>query len=265
MNVQTFGSTLRAEISRLLGRGGARTWFIVTIVYGTACVVGIVALASIQEIQDVSAFAVADVATVGPLFGLIVLCLAATSHKAREISDGTVLTSKALVPRSLLLYIARLCAWAVVTFAIGIVTTVAGLLIGLAAPWIGGSSPTQVFASVATALFLNVLIVLFFAVTAAWLQRGAMIVFVGLLLVLILPVGLAIAAFFMSESVATVLMNIAQVLPGALMINSLQPPGEGLDATWPDWGRAVGGVVAWIVALGFLAYTQFRKPGYGDK
>ena len=264
MNVQTFRSTLSAEIYRLVAKGGARSWFVVAVVVSVAITAGTVALMSIPSMQEVAAFTSADAVSAGPLFAAVVLALAATSHKAREIADGTVLTSKALVPRALLLFTARLTAWVIITLIIGVVTVIVAFVLAFIPSGVVSSSVGEVFWAVVPALFAAALVVLFFAALAALLQRGAVIVFVGLLLVVILPVGLVIAPLFVSEALGTIAMAVAQGLPGALLLTGTQPPSPASEMTWFQWGRSVLGIGAWIGALSVLAYRQFRKPSYGD-
>ena len=261
---QTFGTLLRAEVARLLGAGGARPWFIVATAFALVMSLATVLLSMIPEVQELARFDIAGLASSGPMMMLIVLALGVTTTTAREISDGTVLTSKSLVPRSGLLFLARLGAWALTTVVLGAAICAASLVLALIPSGVTGSSWIDVLAAVATSLGLSVLVLALFHSGTALLQRGAVIVFVGMLLLVVLPVALGVAGSLVEGAAGDAAMAASRALPGSLLITALQPPSSAPEISWMSWLVAVLGLAAWASAASWLAYRQFVKPGYGD-
>ena len=261
---QTLSTVLRAEISRLLAPGGVRPWLIVATAFAMAMSILTVLLSTIDEVQSFAQFDVAGLISSGPMIMLVVLALGVTTQTAREVGDGTVLTSKTMVPRDALLFTARLLAWVVITLVLGTALCLASSVLALIPAGLESSSVSAIVASVFTSLLLSLAIVMLFAAGTALLQRGAVIVFVGMLLLVVLPIAFSVAGALLGGTWGGVLAAVGRSLPGALLFTALQPPTSAPEIEWSSWTWAILGVVAWTFVTGALALRQFRRPGYGD-
>lgn len=263
VRTQTLASVSRGEIVKLMGPGGIRTWVIAAAVMGIVSGIGAVLLAGIPALQATAPITFPDVITSGPLAVALVLSLAASNYVPREISDGTVMTSKYLVPRSRLLFNARMLAWSVVTVVISLLTSLVAVVAGLISSTIRQSMDVSSFVAMIPALVVSALIVLLAHAGAALLRRGALIVAVGMTVLVVLPLTMTLAAVTTSGIATTVLTWGSKIILGSLLLATLQVP-TGPDSSWALWAWSASGVVVWFVATAALGYRAFRSPGYGD-
>ena len=261
---QTVASITRAEVKKLLGRGGIRIWLVVAAVLGTGSGVLAVLMSGAAALQDVGGITLADVATGGPVTAALVLSLAVTHHVPREVGDGTVMTARCLVPRTKVLFAGRMLAWCTVAAGLALVTALVPLPLALFLGDVVASSPLRLVAVLLISVGLATLLVGLAHAAATLLQRGALVVAVGMTVLVVLPLVITLGSFLTSGAIATVLMWLGRVALGSLILVALQVPTQEAQS-WGTWVWSMLGLLTWLVATTTLAYLSFRRPGYGDR
>ena len=258
---QTFWTILRAETLKLWAPGGVSVWIVVAGVLGILSGVAAAFLSTVADLKAATPITYADVLTSGPIVLSFVLSLATCNYVPREIASGMVITSKYLVPRTGLLFAARVCSWVLVSLLLGVATTFTGVVSAFASPSLRFESGTLV--QVAVALMLASLLVALAHAGAAWLQRGAVIVAVGMTLLFVLPLALGVGATLVPGVGGEALMALSRASLGAVLLSALQVPLEG-GGSLSSWGISVLGFATWLTVTLLLAFRAFRRPGYGD-
>lgn len=258
---QTLISVTRAEFAKLIAVGGPRRWIVFAAVLGAVSAVGAVVLSQMQ-FREMSPIPFADLVTAGPTVSALALSLAATTYVPREISGGTVVTSKYLVPRVTVLFLARLFSWALLTGAVGVITMVIGLVAALVPADLRNSAQLADALLLAVALVLCCVLVLLAHSAATLLQRGAVCVAVGMLLLFVLPLAFMVLGIVL-PGIAELCNVVVRLTLGALLYGALQLPNE-LRGDWATWGQSMLGALVWLAGTTALAFLAFRKPGYGD-
>lgn len=95
---QTLASVTKAELGKLLARGGIRRWVVAATIVGLAAGVLTILLNHDDGMRASINLTVAGSLSSGPLMVILVLGIAATNYVPREVSDGTIVTAKCLVP-----------------------------------------------------------------------------------------------------------------------------------------------------------------------
>lgn len=261
---QTVATITRAEVKKLLGRGGIRSWLVVTAILATASGVVAVLMSGVAALQEVGGITAADVSSSGPVLVALLLSLAATHHVPREVGDGTVMSARCLVPRKRILFAGRMLAWCLVAASLAMLTAVVPMPLALFLGDVVASSPLELAAGLLTSVGLAAVLVGLAHAAATWLQRGALVVAVGMMLLIVLPLIIAVGSLTTSGAVATGLLWLSRVVLGTLVLTALQvPTGEG--QSWSTWTWSMLGILTWWAAMTVLAYRAFRKPTYGDR
>ncbi len=258
---QTFWTILRAETLKLWAPGGVPVWIVVAGVLGILSGVGAALLSTVADLQSATPITYADVLTSGTIVISLVLSLATCNYVPREIVSGMVITSKYLVPRSGLLFAARVCSWMLISLLLGLATTFTGVVAAFALSDLRFEPGTLVHLVVA--LVLGSLLVALAHAGAAWLQRGAVIVAVGMTLLFVLPLALGVGSTLLSGVVGEFLKALSRASLGSVLFSALQVPMDG-DGSLSGWGISVLGSVIWLTVTLLLALRAFRRPGYGD-
>lgn len=261
---QTVATITRAEVKRLLGRGGIRGWLVVAAILAIGSGVLAVLMSGAGALRDVGGITAADVSSSGPVTVALVLSLAVTHYVPREVGDGTVMTARCLVPRTKVLFAGRMLAWCLVTACLAVATALVPLPLALVLGDVVASSPVQLAAGLLTSVGLATLLMGLAHAAATLLQRGALVVAVGMTMLVVLPMVITLGSFLMSGAVATGLVWLSRVVLGSLVLTALQVP-TGVDQSWGPWAWSMVGLLAWWVATTSLAYQAFRRPGYGDR
>ena len=261
---QTVATITRAEVKRLLGRGGIRGWLVVAAILAIGSGVLAVLMSGAGALRDVGGITAADVSSSGPVTVALLLSLAVTHHVPRDVGDGTVMTARCLVPRTKVLFAGRMLAWCLVAAGLAVVTAVVPLPLALVLGNVVASSPVQLAAGLLTSVGLATLLVGLAHAAATLLQRGALVVAVGMTMLVVLPMVITLGSLLMSGPVATGLMWLSRVVLGSLLLAALQVP-TGVGQSWGTWAWSMLGLLAWLVATTSLAYQAFRRPGYGDR
>ncbi len=261
---QRLASITKAELGKLLARGGIRRWVVAATVLGLAAGLLTILLNHDDGLRESINLTVAGSLSSGPLMVIFVLGIAATNYVPREVSDGTIVTAKCLVPRTSALFAGRLLAWLALSIAVSGALVLATLTIALLDSSV---QPSPVGSTVLAGLMSVVVAALTIVLVhsgALALQRGAFTVAVGMTVLLMIPLGLAVGQVLLSGWLAVVSTRLGEVMLGTLVLNALSVP-EGTNGA--DWGgllRAVLGLVAWLGATTGLAWRSFARPGYGD-
>lgn len=254
----------RAEARKLIRRGGVRTWALLAVVLGNAAGLAFVVVTENETAREALQLTVAGAVGLGPAVALFVLGIATTAYVPREISDGTILTAKTLVPRRLELFLGRLAAWFALGLTVAAACIVPSLLVAVFSPQVGRSGIGVTLASVGVCLVVPALTLCLVHAGALVLKRGAYIVAVTLTLLLILPLTLTLGEAALSGALADLARGLGRILIGPLVVTAMAVP-EGEVGTWPELIRANLGLLAWVAVVGFLAYRRFCAEGYGDE
>lgn len=261
---QTVATITRAEVNKLLRRGGIRSWLIVTAILATASGVVAVFMSGVAALKEVGGISAADVSSTGPVLVGLLLSLAVTHHVPREVADGTVMSARCLVPRKTTLFAGRMLAWCSVAASLALLTALVPLPLALLFGDVVASSPAEVAAGLLTSVGLAAVLVGLAHAAATWLQRAALVVAVGMMLLIVLPLTIAVGSLTTSGAVATGLVWLSRVVLGTLVLTALQVP-TGAGQSWSTWTLSMIGVLAWWAVLTGLAYRAFRKASYGDR
>ncbi len=258
---QTFRTVVSAETLKLWAPGGIRVWIVVAGVLGCAAGVITALLSRDENLQAATPVTFVDVLTSGAMVVSLILSLAACHYVPREITGGVIITSKYLVPRSGLLFAARVCSWLLVSLLLGIATAVLGVASALTLTTLRFDLET--LPSTLVAVVLSCSLVALAHAGAAWLQRGAVIVAVGMTLLFVLPVGLGLVSATLPGAAGEIMMTLSRMSLGAVLMAALQVP-TALDGSLLKWGLSVLGLIVWLTVTLLLALRVFCRPGYGD-
>lgn len=254
----------RAELRKFLARGGIRTSTILAVLIGNAAGLAFV-LATLDETAKATLqLSVAGAISLGPAVALFVLGIGVAAYVPREISDGTILTAKMLVPQSRELFLGRLSAWFTIAVAVAASCLVPSLVLALLIPQIQRTSVGVILASVLVSLVVPALTVCLIHAGALVLKRGAYIVAAALTLLLILPLALTLVQMMLPGTWADISRALDQVLIGRLVVTAMAVPEDG-SHTWSAMVTSNLGVLAWLGFVGLIAYRQFCAEGFGDE
>lgn len=261
---QSTATVTRAELRRMLRPGGLRTWLWVSAVLATATGLLAVALSGWSVVRESGGINAADVVSTGPITAALVLALASTVHVPRDITDGAVLTSRCLVPRTGILFSARLLAWCRLTAATAVITALLPLPFALTLGDVVSSSPLRVVTAVVISCVLATVLVGLAHGAATLLQRGALVVLAGMTLLIVVPLVTGIASTLTTGFAATVIDVLSRISLGALLVGALQAPTAD-GQPWGAWVWSLVGLATWLGLTTAAAYRRFRHPGYGDR
>lgn len=260
---QSLFTVSRAEFIKLLSPGGVRFWVILSGIFGILSGVGTVLLSGIQSLQDLEPISFSDFLTSGPLVASLVLSLAAANYVPRELSEGIIITSKYLVPRVELLFVARFLSWAVVSILIGIISALFAFLASLVSSNTRKLIKAESLPVLLVAIVLSSLLVLLSHSGATLLRRGALIVAAGMAFLFVLPLGFAVLSLTVPGGITEIFSWLSKIMIGYLLLTALQIP-SGAGGAWGSWAWAVFGMALWLLAITFFSFALFRKPEYGD-
>lgn len=260
---QTLTSVARAEIHKVLAPGGLRVWWFIAVGLGLVSGVGNVFLANLSSVQEILSISVSATVGTGPMILLIVITIATAGYIPQEISDGTIVTAKRLVPRTNILFFGRLLGWGVGSSIPIAITAVIPLPFAILNPAVIRSSMFETAIALFLAILVPVLTVVLVHVGAIILRRGAYIVTVSLALLFFLPLLMAAVEQMMTGIVATAGHWIGAALIGPLIVQAASIPSDG-TGTWAATAWSLLGVFGWLAATAAVAYRQFSAPGYGE-
>ncbi|KZC94562.1 hypothetical protein [Clavibacter tessellarius] len=261
---QRWAHVASAELHRSVQRGALRGGLIWAA--GLALLAGAGARAFTGAFADPTADGAALVLTLpielaATVFG-VAFALAVLGNASRDTTDGTVLTSLALVPRRGRLLSAR----AVAPTALGALG-VLGVAAVLAAVHLiaDGPSPATVSAllvATAVATLTTAAVVLLVFLTATVLRRGAAAMAVFMLVVLVLPIAVSVLTVVGPVPLRGPADVLLAVLPGTLALKAMST--ATIAAEGPATVLAgLAGLVAWCGAAGLLAARALSREGDG--
>lgn len=261
---QTIASITKAEMRKLLARGGIRRWVVVAATVGFAAGLFLILLNHDDELRTSIRLTVAGSLSSGPIMVIVVLGIAATNYVPREVSDGTIVTAKCLVPRTWALFAGRLLAWLILSIAVSGALVLATLTMALLDSDVKPSSVAiTLLAAIASVVVPSLTIVLVHA-GGLVLQKGAFTVAVGMTVLLLIPLGLAAGQVLLSGWLATVSTRLSDVMLGSLVLNAMSVPEGDNGAAWGGLIGSVFGLLVWLGSASALAWRSFARPGYGE-
>lgn len=261
--VQTPLTVARAELRKLLAPGGVRVWSVVAVVLGTLAGLGTVVLTLVDDVQEILGLTVAESVSTGPLVATAVLGVAAAGHVPREVGDGTIVTSRYLVPRVTTLFVGRLLGWGVLTAVVAASSAVVTLLLAMVVPSVRPSGVGVTAAALLLAVVVPVATVVLVHAGAIVLRRGAYVVVVGVAVLLVVPLAAAIGQLTLTGAAAGAARTASAVMVGPLVLQAMSPPSAH-GGSWPATLGSLVGLLAWLAAVVALASWSFRRPGYGE-
>lgn len=261
---------IKAEANKLLRQGGIRIGLLVAVLLGllTAAFVylGPIAWSSLEFVVTSSNLAgMVRLAQVMPIYALIIV---AATFVPREISAGTMVLSKTLVPRPGYLYSIKLLVWFAVSAGVAALVSAVLLAGGLLTPTLDSSNLLGALLQfVTTTMLVAILSTLTFELAVIF-KRGALTLMIYLLAMSAVPIVLNVAEVLLPPNVNSVVGAVGNVLPHHLVDIASKVPGTAgpIAGTNPWLSFALGwlGLTIWFVALAFLSYRSFAKSTFGD-
>lgn len=261
--VQTPRSVARAEVAKLLAPGGVRGWVTVALVLGVVAGVGTVLLALVAEVQEILGMTVADTLSTGPMVVMLALGIAAANYVSREVSDGTVVTAKYLVPNVRTLFVGRLLGWTVLSAAVSAATAVVVLPLAVVVPAVEASRVLTTLVALVLGVLVPAVTVVLVHAGAILLRRGAYIVAVGITVLVVIPLVAAVGQVMLTGPAASAAKAVSAAMVGPLALNAMAVP-TGDDGSWLTTGASLLGLLAWLGVAAALAFSSFRRSGYGE-
>lgn len=261
--VQSVWSVCLAECSKLLSKGGVRGWIIASGVLGLAMGFGTIAFAHLEELQTILQLSVSEVASSGPLMVMLTLTIAMSGFVSREVSDGTIGSSRYLVPATATLFAGRLLSWIVVSTVVGLIASIPPTILALLDKTVMSSGVIEVLACLIISVLVCAMTLALVHSGALILKRGAYIVAVGLTLLLILPMLLALASLLLPTT-ASIANAASKGMVGSLIGGALSVPANG-EGSWNQTFASLGGLSIWMVVVAAMAYRRLSRTGYGEK
>lgn len=254
--------TVRAEIRKAVAPGGFLPWLITAAALGIVGAAGVPILTLDPVLRRMLGLTVAASAEVGMSLGMLALAVGAAAYVTREITHGTVMLAKMLVPRMGILFAGRAIAWALFSSAAGLVVALAGVVAGLVSPHVW---PSEVWVTVVqvvvAAIACGVASSLVF-MAGHMLQPGAHLVAVVLLVVAVVPLAMVVLpTIFPSLEVLAATINSGLI--GNLIVQASTVPEVPADSWW-EFGAGWLGVALWGVAITIGSFVAFRRSSLGE-
>lgn len=257
---QTLGTVCRAEFARLIRQGGNRSGLVLSVGFGLLA--GGTALAILSYLSSGDADGATSLNVTVPMevtisVTALLLSLTFVLHFGRRAQSGALLGALVLVPNrrrllsGLVIATASLAAGAVliVSSTVGITAmAVSGSTTG-----IGQAVVTAACGAIAAAC-LSVL-ALFLALITNRAVPGSMI---WMLWWIVFPLALLVGSAFLPSWLSGVTADVASATPSALLgrataVSTVGTQGVGSLIT------GLAGLLAWVGALGTLAYQMFIR------
>lgn len=247
---------MRAELRRIVGRGGAPVSLMMGVLFGWAAGIGMAFLGSDVKIQASMGIRPSDVVMAGGMSAMLILSVATANYACRDMSSGFLQESRQLLPSPMALIVGRLLAWMIAALAVGVAATSVPLLVGIAMLGCKGLVLMDLIAEFFVFLGGWVVVQLVIYCVGLYVRKAAYVVAAVLFVLLVLPLMLT-AVGLLVPPLRSAVTTLSGWMLGTLLVKASIIPRAGESA-----GQLVQGWVGlslWLIvalALGWRAMNS---------